>query len=138
MLKTAIALAILITVPAGVRAQDHDRDDYTAPRNATVDAQGAARIRVEAGAGSLKIVGRSGISEVRVHGTARASRREWLDDIKLKAERHGDEVSIVVDIPNDDRGWGDGERALDLDIEVPNRVALDVEDGSGDAERRGV
>lgn len=114
-------------------------DDYTSPRNAEVDASGAKTIEVRAGAGSLRIEGKPGISRVQVRGTARSSSRRHLDDIKLVAERRGDVVFIKSDMPDGDNSgfWnsmhGDWNMALDLVIEVPMNVALDVEDGSGDA-----
>jgi hypothetical protein len=122
-------------IPRRVRALD----DYTSPRNADVDARGAKSVRIEAGAGFLKVEGRKDIDQVRVRGTARASRRGWLDDIKLVAERRGDEVYIKADMPDNDRGLfdamrGDWEQVLDLTIEVPISLSLDVDDGSGEAE----
>ncbi|MEO7366382.1 MAG: hypothetical protein ABIZ36_00405, partial [Gemmatimonadaceae bacterium] len=114
-------------------------DDYTSPRNADIDASGAKTIEVRAGAGSLRIEGRSGITRVQVRGTARSSSRGRLDDVKLIAERRGDVVFIKSDMPDDENsGWkstrGDWNMALDLVIEIPMNVALDVEDGSGDTE----
>ncbi len=111
--------------------------DYISPRNADIDARGAASVRVIAGAGELRIEGRSGISQVRVRGTARASSRSRLDAVRLIAERQGDVVYIKADIPDGSgcfwRGnWGDNA-GLDLVIEVPQSLALDVDDGSGGA-----
>ena len=123
-------------IPTKAKAQDSYKDD----RNAEVDARGATSARIEAGAGSLRIEGRQGISSVKVRGTARSSRRGDLDDIKLIAERRGSEVFIKVDIPDGSReGWrifnGNLQAmALDLVIEVPVTLALDVDDGSGDVE----
>ena len=110
-------------------------DDYTAPRNAVVDAAGAKVVRVHALAGELKIRGRDGLTKVDVHGTARASNEDYLRDITLTAERHGDVVDVRVDIPERTFvGIGRFYRALDLDIDVPAGVALEVEDSSGDLE----
>ena len=113
-------------------------EDYTSPRNAEVSASGAKSVRIEAAAGILRVEGRSGISQVRVRGTARADRRSRLDDIKLIAERRGDQVYIKADMPEwRDRGWYDRDNdnvALDLIIEVPASLHLDVGDGSGEAE----
>jgi hypothetical protein len=112
-------------------------EEYTAPRDADVNAAGARSIRIEAAAGILRVQGRSDITRVRVKGTARTNRRSLLDDIKLIAERRGDEVYIKADIP-ESRGWDSGrdydQYGLDLVIEVPNSIPLDVEDGSGEAE----
>jgi hypothetical protein len=115
------------------------RDDYTAPRDAQLDARDARSLRVEAKAGLLRIEGRSDLTEVRVRGTARASRESWLQDIQLRTDRRGDELQVIVDIPS--WSWsGDGRayKGLDLVIEIPSRLALDIVDGSGSIELRGV
>lgn len=139
VLRTGLAAFIVAAafIPINkVRAAGFD--DYTSPRNAEVDASGAKTIEVRAGAGSLRIEGKSGITRVQVRGTARSSSRGRLDDIKLIAERRGDVVFIKSGMPDDENsGWksmhGDWNMSLDLVIEVPMNVALDVEDGSGDA-----
>jgi hypothetical protein len=76
---------------------------------------------------------------VQVRGTARATSRNRLQDIRLIAERRGDVVYIKSDMP-DESGSGfwnigrdDWNLQLDLVIEVPQNLALDVEDGSGEA-----
>jgi hypothetical protein len=136
-LMSAIVVAGLVTGAAQANAQD---DDYRAPRDANLDARGARSLRVEAKAGLLRIEGREGISEVRVRGTARASRESWLDEIQLRTDRRGDELQVIVDIPS--RSWsgerGRQYRGLDLVIEVPAGLTLDVTDGSGAIEIVGV
>jgi hypothetical protein len=136
--RLAATFALIVAasfIPRRARAYE----DYTAPRNADVNASGARSIRIEAAAGILKVEGRSGISTVRVRGTARSDRRNLLDEIKLIAERRGDEVFIKADMP-ENRGFFDRNRydynnvVLDLVIEVPNSISLDVSDGSGEAE----
>lgn len=136
LLPAALVAAAL--VPADAHAQRDGADDYTAPRNATVDARGARRVEVEAEAGVLRVTGVAGISEVRVRGTARSSHRERVDEIRLVARREGDVVVVRADIP--DHSWGDGNRwqALDLVIEVPEGIDVRVEDGSGEATLRGL
>jgi len=137
-LRVGLATSFIVTasfIPGRARAQD----GYTAPRNADVDARGARVVEIQAHAGSLRVEGRSGLSQVRIRGTARASDRAQLDGIKLIAERRGSAVFIKADIPDDDRRtWGglNGNtdyRGLDLVIEVPIALALDVGDGSGEA-----
>jgi DUF4097 and DUF4098 domain-containing protein YvlB len=132
------SLAALIVAASFIPRRVKAYEDYTSPRNADVTASGARSIRIEAAAGNLKVEGRAGITQVRVRGTARSNRRSMLDDIKLIAERRGDEVFIKADMP-ENRGSWDSYRdndnlALDLVIEVPNTIPLDVGDGSGEAE----
>jgi hypothetical protein len=112
---------------------------YTAPREASATAAGARRILVAAGAGSLRIEGKRGLTEVRARGTAYASSRRLLDEIRLVASRRGDVVELRTDIPEHQGGdWEDFQAGIDLVVEVPDSLALDVEDGSGGLEIRNV
>src|SRR5829696_5240135 len=120
-------LAFAVALPASVFAQD-----YEAPRNATVNASGATLLRIDARAGMLRVTGRADITEVRVRGTARASSRDLLEDIKLEATRNGNEVEIRVVMPEQhDSGWN-WQALLDLVIEAPATLPLDIDDTSGD------
>ena len=124
-LVTLVAAAVL---PASVLAQDYD-----APRNATVNASGATLLRVDARSGGLRITGRTELTEVRVRGTARASSRDILEDVKLEAVRNGNEVTVRAVIPEmRNRTWDDYHAMLDLVIEVPAALPVDIEDTSGD------
>ena len=127
-------LTLTAVTAASLRAQD-----YTAPRSATVPASRAQRISVIGRAGSLRIDGRNGARDVTVRGTARASSRSALEDIKLIAEERGGTIYIEADIP-EHRDWNDDNdhQSLDLTIEVPSDLPIDVEDGSGDLEIRNV
>ena len=118
----------------GSTAYAQSYGDYTAPRNAVVDAAGARSVEVEAAAGSLRIEGKPGLKQVQVTGTARASSQRFLSEIRLIAERRGDVVFIKADIP--DGEWSsnrDNTGALDLVIQVPQGINAEVSDGSGDA-----
>jgi hypothetical protein len=128
------AIVIAAFIPHAARGQSRD---YTAPRNAVVNAAGAKAVRIDAAAGFLHINGKPGTSEVRITGEAISSDRRWLDQIKLIAERRGDEVFIKADMPDHDRSFwdymrGDYNMALDLTIDVPVNLAVDVNDGSGE------
>ena len=119
----------------GSAAHAQGRGDYTAPRNAVVDASGARTVEVEAAAGSLRVEGKAGLRQVQVTGTARASSQQFLNQIKLIAERRGDVVFIKADIPDHDSGWSHDNfsAGLDLVILVPQGINADVSDGSGEA-----
>lgn len=138
-MRITLALFALVILPAPAAAQWSGSDRYTAPRNATVDAKGATLVEVSARAGTLEIEGVAGITEVRVKGTARASDEDYLDEIKLRAERRGNRVLVIVDIPQRNGfSFNYVNRALDLIIQVPKGMALNVEDSSGDIEIRHV
>jgi DUF4097 and DUF4098 domain-containing protein YvlB len=130
-ISSAAFAAAPFLIASTARAQD-----YTAPRNATVDAAGARTVEVEAAAGSLRVEGKAGLRQVQVTGTARAASQQFLNQIRLIAERRGDVVFIKADIP--DHEWRSGfndnySASLDLVIQVPQGINADVSDGSGDA-----
>jgi hypothetical protein len=128
MRKHLKTLAFAVTIPAAAFAQDYD-----APRNATVNASGATILRIDARAGNLRVTGRADLTEVRVRGTARASTRGLLEDIKLEAVRTGNEIHVRADIPDQRNNWRWNEQALlDLVLEVPTALPLDIDDTSGD------
>ena len=124
------ALALAVLVPVAGRAQDYDE-----PRNATVPASGATLLKVDARAGQLRVTGRADLTEVRVRGTARASSRSILADIRLEAVREGNEVHVRAIVPEhsgrDCCDWND-QALLDLVIEAPAKLAVDIDDTSGD------
>jgi hypothetical protein len=132
----AAALLLLLTTP---ELSAHDRGEFTAPRAARVNAAGARMARIEARAGSLRVEGRDGITEIHARGTARASSRGLLDQIRLVAERRGDVAYVIVEIPDYRSNWDDNAyMGLDLTVEVPKTMPLEVEDRSGEADIRGV
>lgn len=127
-MRQLAVFVLAIALPAAARAQNYDE-----PRNATVPASGATVLKIDARAGLLRVTGRTDITEVRVRGTARASSKSLLADIKLEAERRGDEVTVRAVMPEMDDccGWN-REALLDLVIEVPAKLAVDIDDTSGD------
>lgn len=133
-MRQLAVFVLTIALPAAARAQNYDE-----PRNATVPASGATVLKIDARAGLLRVSGRTDITEVRVRGTARASSKSLLADIKLEAERRGDEVTVRAVMPEMDDccGWN-REALLDLVIEVPAKLAVDIEDTSGDLTVEGV
>jgi hypothetical protein len=127
-MRMKLAALALVVAPVAGFAQNYDE-----PRNATVPASGATLLRVDARAGQLRITGRTDLTEVRVRGTARASTRSLLADIKVEAVREGKEIHVRAVLPEhrDCCDWDD-EALLDLVIETPASLALDVDDTSGD------
>jgi hypothetical protein len=132
-IRGAAFAAAPFLIASAARAQGPS--DYTAPRNAVVDAAGARTVEVEAAAGSLRVEGKPGLRQVQVTGTARSSSQQFLSRIRLIAERRGDVVFIKADIPDrngsffHDSNWA----ALDLVIQVPQGINAEVSDGSGEA-----
>ena len=130
---------LLVVAAAFIPVRTRALEVHTSPRNADVDARGATSVRIEAGAGILRVEGRPGITEARIRGIAKSDNRNHLSDIKLIAERRGDQVFIKAEMPDYNNGLfnamrGNWNDALDLVIEVPTSLAIDATDGSGDAD----
>lgn len=99
-------------------------------RNAVLAAEGAVRAKIIGLQGALDIRGLSGLEEIRIRGAACASDQKHLQQVNLVAERRGDEIHVESLI--DDRGWKRRAIArLDLEIEAPDTLPLDIEDSTG-------
>ena len=102
----------------------------------TLSVSGSDSLFIAAGAGDLEITGVSGSEEVAIRGTACASKEEWLDEVRIET-KSGERAEITVDIPETDNGWslwGNRYVYVDLVLEVPDNLALEVRDSSGDIE----
>ncbi len=140
-MKRQIRGAAIAAAPFLLGSAARAQGSYTAPRHAVVDASGARTVEVEAGAGSLRVEGKQGLRQVEVSGTARSSSQQFLNQIRLIAERRGDVVFIKADIPEENFRSNDdynNSAALDLVVEVPQGMNADISDGSGDAAVIGV
>lgn len=111
--------------------------DHTAPHRLTADLRGATSVAVIARAGSLRVTG-TAAGAVTAVGTACASDRDYLQGMRMEARREGSELVIEAIIPERTHIFGWHDARLDMDINVPQAVALRVKDGSGSTEIRDV
>jgi hypothetical protein len=119
---------------APAAAEDYCR--HKAQRSAALDVAGATRVEVVARAGSLRIEGRAGLARLSASGTACAPEAAQLDKVQILATRQGGTLRVEAQVP--EGTWGLGNASLDLRIELPDSLALKVEDTSGPLEVRGV
>lgn len=131
MYKNLIAL-LACAFPLCALADDDCR--YRADRSAEASVDGISRIAVVAGAGELKIEGVSERRNVQITGVACAARESALEHLQVDVERDGDVLKITTRHPSfglaPGRWFADSSR-IDLSIQVPVGMALDVQDGSG-------
>jgi hypothetical protein len=133
-LTHVLAIAILATFALSCTVVIADTCDETAPRSAEIDVEGATRVVIDAGAGSLDVRGVDGATSVRARGEACASSESVLEDIRLVADRRGDTVRIETVFP---RNWN-GNARLDLEVELPTDLEVVIDDGSGSITVEGV
>jgi hypothetical protein len=106
---------------------------HSAQRDAAISLDGAQRVRITAGAGSLKVVGSPRATIVSAKGRACAPSRRLLEQTELRARRVGDAVMIEAEIPNVQFQFGMwSSPSLDFSVELPSNVPVEVLDGSGD------
>jgi DUF4097 and DUF4098 domain-containing protein YvlB len=100
-----------------------------------VSTDGVRRLRVEVPAGDVRIVGRSPGNTVRVLGRRCGSRGDVLDGLALGVGQRGGELRIKVEIPTHlfSRTQGTVAR-IDLEIEVPRELSLDLNTSLGNVE----
>jgi hypothetical protein len=120
----------LLALPAAAGAQDHDCR-YSVRHRGSLDAAGAAKVEILAGAGGLTVkpaVGGALIAE----GKACASSQELLDQVQLRVQRDGEVLRVYAQLPGEMQGVGLFYASLDLVISVPGDLAVDITDSSGE------
>jgi Putative adhesin len=137
MLKT-MCCALLLT-PALVHATEHC--SFQAPRTAAIDLNGVRTIVINVGYHDLHLVG-SQTGAVKVEGRACASSATLLGSLQLTQRREGDR--LILTEANDNNSWNsfgffhEHYAYLDLHINVPANLPVELEVGSGDADVVGV
>jgi hypothetical protein len=106
--------------------------DYHAERRLELPAAALSSLRIQARAGSLDMVGDPQRSTVVAVGMACASSEKLLAEMQLDSRGDGAAKVIEVVMPDLGSDWGRHSATMDLTVQVPARLALRVEDSSGD------
>jgi len=109
--------------------------DYETEREVSLDAAGLSGIEIQAGAGSLEISGISGGDQILVKAIIQVpnvSEDKALDIIEkeMVLELQARDDIAVLGGYFDSNGWGDSP-SMRLEIQMPERFSLDLEDSSG-------
>ena len=116
--------------------------DYEEIRELALDARGIDTLRIEAGAGSMDIVGVSGGNEITVVATIQISdndddeaRERIASDMMLSLEKDSDTAELKAWFESGGWNWGRGDSPrISLEVQMPEGLHLDVDDGSGSIE----
>jgi DUF4097 and DUF4098 domain-containing protein YvlB len=134
-MRTRIWLILLALGPATAFAWGDDCK-FRADRAGGVDAKGIEKVVIRAGAGDMKIVGRSNAVRVEARGTACAGKQELLDASQISVHREGNVVYVETTLPQNNDGswnWGKNDYAyIDIGIALPTTVPVEATDSSGD------
>ena len=112
---------------------------FEAERRVTLGASASQWLRLRAGSGELSVEGREGLGRVQAVGRACASDEASLAELLLTLEEDGGDLVLSAHYPARSArgGWGGGDYArLDLVVEVPLGMAVDLEDSSGSLQVR--
>jgi len=135
-MKKSIVLIALLALCAGSLAA------FETTKTLELAAADLKDLDIRAGAGSLKVVGREGLSsiEVKAEIVARHVRdedmEEFLNDrVELSLEKRGDRAVLVSRIRDRVRlfSFGD-ETVINLTVSVPKSLPIAIDDGSGGIE----
>jgi hypothetical protein len=128
-----ITCLALVTTPALAWECEHERNIER-----ELNVGDARELIVEAAAGDLEIKGVEGLELVRARAKICASSEDWMNEAELLMEGGGS-ARIATQLPRTDgMGWGSRYAYMDLVLEVPADLPLDVRDSSGDVEISGV
>jgi len=99
----------------------------------TLDLAASESLTVTSAAGDLNVVGVPGTGPAVIHGRVCASKEAWLEqtDIHTATGRQA-EISADMADTGGNWSWGNTYLLLDMHIEVPDGLALDIRDSSGD------
>ena len=106
---------------------------FTADRKASADSAGVQRVEVFARDGDLTLRPAAG-SAVVASGKACASNEQYLEQTQVHLRRQGNVLQVVVQVPDEMKGIGLLYTSLDLTVEVPVSLPVQVTDSSGDVD----
>lgn len=130
-------LPLILLFPLSLQAFDCE---YSKVIDQTLDLAASDELSIMAGAGDLRVNGIAGTRNAVIKGKVCSSKQEWLADSHV-VTTEGLKAQILVELPDHQDGWslmGQNYLYLDLELEVPDHLPLDVKDSSGDIDIAGV
>lgn len=115
-------------------------DEYEEVRELNLPTRGIDTLSIDAGAGSLDVVGVSGLSEINVIATIQVDTRDdekaqkkIKSDMVLTLDKSSDTAILKAYFDEGMFGWGDSP-AIQLEVRMPEGMHLRIDDGSGSME----
>jgi hypothetical protein len=139
MKRIGLLLALAIA-PEWVFA---DYCTYSRDHDFAVDAASLETLSMDVGSGSLEVIGNSGSNEVRVIAKACASSSRRLEQIDLTHRVHDSQLFVSTEFERNRSifGWlnfGNSYGYIDIEVQMPSDLSLEVDDGSGSMEISGI
>jgi DUF4097 and DUF4098 domain-containing protein YvlB len=111
--------------------------DYEEIQELELDGRGIDTLAIDAGAGSMEVIGVSGSDKVMVTATIQVPNKNDDDareiiqkDLTLTLEKNGEKAELKSFFDNS--GWmSDESGSVRIEVRVPERMSLDIKDSSG-------
>jgi hypothetical protein len=135
----AIVLTALLIYQFSTNASA-DSCRYEKEINETLNLAKSDLLTISAGAGDLDVIGVPGTGEAVIRARVCASKQDWLEESNV-ITTPGKLAEITTSLPNSDGSWmslGNSYVWMDLAIEVPESLAVEVKDSSGDMSLKNV
>jgi hypothetical protein len=105
----------------------------------TLPAEGLRQLRVDSGAGRLKVTGVDSMTAIEVtaeiyaRGESEKDMSDFIKDhVELSLEKRGDRAVLMSDIMSHFHWFFSGDAGINLTVRVPKSLALEIDDGSGE------
>lgn len=129
-LPAALALLVIAGAVPGGMGLAAPPCRFSADLEVTIDAIGIERLNIDAVEGGLAVQGDADSSQIRVTGKACAKSEAAVQQIQLLSNTEGADAYVEAKIPSRRRMFRNA--TLDLEATVPSRLALAVQDGTGE------
>jgi len=110
---------------------------YEEMRELTLDTRGVDSLTIENGAGTITVRGDASATQIQVEASIRVpgrnvdrAKKKLDNELELSLEKDSDEAILKAYFDHSGWGWGESP-AVDLDIVVPARMHLTIDDNSG-------
>lgn len=125
-----LSLSLLSLAMSGcvinVKAQ---KADISLQEDLSVSASGLASLDIDAGAGSLTIVGVKGADTIEVDADIKTTEDR---DYVLYLKKSGNSARLVAKHNSTTGYWSGPSPQINLTVKMPSNLMLDIDDGSGD------
>jgi len=111
---------------------------FQEPRNLDIDASGVRMLEAKLESTDMRFVGDPAVKRIEVRGRACASAQNRLGEVSLDQRRDGDTVTLMprqADHININ-AFGSNYAYLDVEVRVPQNLAVRVRSASGDVQAR--
>lgn len=135
-LLKSVVIASTVTLMSGcIVIADTARADHHQRKELSIDAADIQVLDVNAGAGSLSVVGYDDVDEIQVVADIYTD-KEYSDNYILDLYHRNGKAYLVAKNKSTSGVWSGNSPHINVTIRAPKHLALDIEDGSGNADIR--